>query len=98
MFIYKTDVDFTDKVTGHIYREGHLYFSDDETRAEALASTDNDRETVLIHKLTKKELVELADKYNVDIDKKSKVDELHERLSEALYQPKAGQSATMVVL
>lgn len=81
MFIYKTDVDFTDKVTGHIYREGHLYFSDDETRAEALASTENDRETVLIHKLTKKELTELAEQHNVEIDKKAKVDELHEQLA-----------------
>lgn len=84
MFIYKTDVAFTDIVTGTIYREGHLYFSDDEARAEALASKDNKRETVLIHKLTKKELTELADQYSVDIDKKAKVDELHEQLAGVL--------------
>lgn len=81
MFIYKTDVDFTDKVTGTIYREGQLYFSDDEARAEELASTSNIRETVLIHKLTKKELTELAEQRNVDIDSKAKVDELHEQLA-----------------
>lgn len=83
MFIYKVDIPFTDKMTGIIYLKRHLYFSDDEARAEELASTENDRETVLIHKLTKKELVGLAEQHNVDIDKKAKVDELHETLYKA---------------
>lgn len=72
---------------------------DDETRAKALASTTNwpwyDVDSASSQR---KKLVELADKYNVDIDKKAKVDELHERLSEALYQSAKRTVATMVVL
>lgn len=78
MSVFKVVKDFTDLQRKRVYREDDLYVADDEARAKELSTTNNLRQEVLIKKLTKKELLNVAKRNNIEVDSEAKVDELHE--------------------
>lgn len=78
MSVFKTVVDFTDLQRKRIYRKDDLYVADDEARAKELSTTNNLRQEVIIKKLTKKELLNVAKENNIEVDSEAKVDKLHE--------------------
>ncbi|HFE6642698.1 TPA: hypothetical protein ACU3JJ_002059 [Staphylococcus aureus] len=72
-------VDFTDlEDNRHVYLKGHVYprkgYNPTDERVKSLASVDNKRNEQMIYivndKLTKKELVEIANLASLDVDEK----------------------------
>lgn len=84
MSVFKVLVDYTDLKRKKVYRKGMLYVSDDEERIKELSTSDNLRQTVLIKKLTKKELLKIAEGREIEVDSNAKVDELHEAVAGGL--------------
>ncbi|HFN8303605.1 TPA: hypothetical protein ACHG9P_000252 [Staphylococcus aureus] len=72
-------VDFTDlEDNRHVYLKGHVYprkgYNPTDERVKSLASVENKRNEQMIYivndKLTKKELVEIANLASLDVDEK----------------------------
>ncbi|HGN7148632.1 TPA: hypothetical protein ACU24H_002727 [Staphylococcus aureus] len=72
-------VDFTDlEDNRHVYLKGHVYprkgYNPTDERVKSLASVENKRNEQMIYivndKLTKKELVEIANLARLDVDEK----------------------------
>ncbi|HFN8365107.1 TPA: hypothetical protein ACHHAJ_000250 [Staphylococcus aureus] len=72
-------VDFTDlEDNRHVYLKGHVYprkgYNPTDERVKSLASVENKRNEQVIYivndKLTKKELVEIANLASLDVDEK----------------------------
>lgn len=85
MIVSKVILAFTDLQDGDkVYRTTDYFISENEERVAELEGTENKRNTALIKKLTKPELLKLAEKKGIEVEKSAKVGELHEAVGRGL--------------
>lgn len=79
--VYGVVKAFTNLTDGKVYQSDEFYKTDDINRAKELLGKENKRGEAMIRKLTKKELLEIAEQHDIEVDSKIKVDELNSLLA-----------------